>query len=410
MRATASDRFDYIRGIGLIPLDPSKPMGELEATLKLLFQRIAFQGAHRVAYVPFDPNTGAIPSSTPGWKRRIVSGTEGKAAIVESPNVWALMFQKCSHRVCPHADHPVPDVACQTVIDCVPMLFVEYASVLGYSYAGNEEPPARSLEQQWIDWQNGVMLARVKIPNPAIPESLVEYYRQHGIDIVEGWYWVAYQASLAQVPSALLSASFAVMAFDVEDECQKIMGVVKRCPKMSDVLSRAVQTVNSELMPLGFSVDTSTPYTYGGRQLKGPYIVKLSDTKYRLIVPVRKVGSMDLPLVPILIAIAFIFAAIVAYAITVKWSSVQVLYAEGEKMRSQAYEQYINYVTTVCKDPNSEACRQALNHIDAVAGASKSGGGGGGSSLGGEFEKLLLLGFGGLLAVELLPRLIPREG
>lgn len=404
------DRMSYVEAVGLTPVDPSKPMDKLTYALWVLLARGAWQDTYRATYVPFDVETGEIPEAKPSWKKKTIHGENGDVALWTSPNLWLAMYQYFSHEVCgqksPNAHGPVlpvPDVGCVNVIDAVPVLFVDYSTVIGFKYAGPNQPPERELKDQVTDWQNGVMLSRLRLPNASVPEETIQEFEQKfGVTIPRGYYWVAYQASLMTPPGVLLNSNRAVLAVTVEDECQKVLGIIKKCPKMEDVLARAVQETAKMVAPLGFVVDTTYEYTYAGQKLRGPYIVKNHDGTYTVLVPVVKAGSLGPELMPVVYVLVALAVIVIAIAFAVKVVRVDAIYAEADKKRAEAFSQYINFVTSACSDPNNPACQELLKHVTDVANATKpsggSGGGGGGSALD-KMANFIMLGVGAVVAV-----------
>jgi len=379
---TYASRMAYVEAVGLEPIDPSK-MDKRTALLWILLSQAAFQQTYRAIYTPLDVDTGQLPGAKPNWKQKLITQGNGKVAVWTSPNLWLATMQFYTQRICGHKSPnlpgpalPVPDTACIDIIEKLPTLMVDYSVVIGYKYAGTERPPDRPLEAQLKDWENGVMLARVQLPNDNVPEEKLEEYEQKwGVKLPRGWYWVAYEASYLLLPGALATANFAVLAVTVKDACKKyLFGLVKKCPKMDEVLRQTVAAMSKELTPLGFVIDTTTAYTYNGMELKGPYIVKAGSDTYTVVLPVRRTGSLAIPVALIVYAVIIALALIVAYAIAVEIEKVQAVYAVAELKRSEAYEQYVNFVTSVCKDPHSPICQKALENITPVANASKPSG------------------------------------
>lgn len=413
-------RLDYVtNGLKMHGIDPAKPMGKLDYAMWVLLVKGAWQGTYLNIYTPLDVDTGKIPAQVPGWKKKVIKQGQGVVNVWTSPNVYEAMMRFFSTKVChqrspnvPGPRLPVPDVACQYVINQIPVLYVDYSTVIGWEYAGKEQPPARPLNLQLQDWENGVMLSRLRLPNSNVTEEDIKELEQKlGIKIPRGYYWVAYQASLMQLPGSLATANRAVVAITVKDECVRVLGHKIRCPDPAKLLAETVNRFCSYVAPLGFVVDWSYRYTYNGKEFTGPVILKAGEDTYTVLVPIVRQGSLDIPVVALVYGIVLLSALIIAYFIVAKWESVQVVYAEADKARAEAYQQYINFVTNLCRDPNNPACQQALKNVTAVAGASKPGGGSSGAeSLLGGIEKLILVGAGAFLAVKLLPELVGGRG
>ena len=412
-------RLDYVeKALNMHGIDPSKHLDKLGYAMWVLLVKAAWQGTYLNIYTPLDPDTGEIPQSSLGWKKKTIKHGNNSVNVWFSPNVYEVMFRFFATKVChqrspnvPGPRLPTPDVACQYVINKIPILYVDYSTIVGWMYAGPNQPGDRPLDLQLQDWKNGVMLSRIRLPNSNITEETIqEFERKLGIKIPRGYYWVAYQASLMQLPGSLATADRAVVAITVGDECTKILGHKIRCPSPSKVLAQTVREFANYVAPLGFVVDTNYQYEYAGHRFTGPAIVKSGDDTYTVLVPIVRQGSLALPVVAIVYGIIILSALVLVYMMVAKWESVQVIYAEAEKQRSEAYQQYINLVTNLCHDPNNPACQQALQNVTAVANASKSGGGSGGGSGGlfGDIEKLILVGAGAMLAVKLLPELLNR--
>ena len=416
-------RLEYVtKALHMHGIDPTKHLDKFGYAMWTLLVRSAWQGTYTNIYTPLDPNTGQIPPSLLGWEKKVIKHGDNSVNVWFSPNVYLAMLRFFSTKVChqpspnvPGPRLPTPDVACQYVINKIPILYVDYSTIVGWMYAGPNQPGDRPLDLQLRDWENGVMLSRIRLPNSNITEEVIrEYERKLGIKIPRGYYWVAYQATLMELPGALATADRAVVSITVKDECTKVLGHNIWCPSPTKVLAQTVQELAGYISPLGFVVDTNYQYEYGGHKLTGPAIVKAGDDTYTVLVPIARQGSLFIELIPAVVyGIIILSALVLVYMTVAKWESVQVIYAEANRERAEAYQQYVNFVANMCHDPNNPACQKALDNITIVANASKPSGGSGGAGGGfgdlfGNIEKLILIGAGAFLAVKLLPGLLNR--
>jgi len=369
-------RLDYVRAVGLKAFDVAKPMSRLDSALQWVLAFAAKQGgAYRNVYVPIDVKTGQLPHSEPGWKKITVGQGEGAANVWTSPNVWLIMMRHFTHKICPRGPLPTPEAACRTVYEAVPVLIVDYSVPLGYMYAGTERPPDRPLDAQLTDWQNGVELARVHLPNDSVTEEELEKFEaEAGVKIPRGWYWVAYEASLLLPPGDLLDAERALITVTLRVECKKyLFGAIKRCPSDSEIVSKAIAYVQRMLSPLGFTIDTSRTYTVDGRTLRGPAIIKKANGEATVAVPVVRAGSLG-PEVVVFYALVLLIAALIAYAVVIYVKDVAVTYARAAEKRAETFAQYVSLVSAICQaDPDSPACANLTKNVSAVAAASKAG-------------------------------------
>ena len=220
-----------------------------------------------VVYTPLDPYKFTIPDTIQNYKLRKI---KEHYYIAFSPNCYKIFNQ----------------------YDKIPILFVNYTLPISYQYYGEEEPPERSIEEQYNDWKNGYMLCRFKLPNGKITEEkLEEIENTLGEPIPRGYYWVKYHARLVEFPPELTDIYEGVikLTYVITSPLATTPFIKNLYEYFTNEKEKIAQNATNLLNSLGFKIDNNLQYTIGNNIYKGIQILISKDNKYyEVYVPIKK--------------------------------------------------------------------------------------------------------------------------
>lgn len=278
-------------------------------------------GTDTVIYTPIDPRTNKIPS-------RVLDSYPSKKIkdnihIRYSPNIHKMYLETGK----------------------IPLLFVNYKTVLDYKYYGTERPPERPLEKQFEDWRNGYMWGRTPIPNTSHPEKDIKALEVlYGAKIPRGWYWVKYHARLVTLPAVIGKIERGLVKVSYA-----IPSTLATTPLIKDLyqyITKENQKIMQNLIDLlgtvGYKIDNELEYEVGGKKYKGVQIFISKDNKnYEVYAPiVRTTAAQAIQLAPLAIVASVIIA--ISFSITGYFISKAVIISAKEPTKRQ--EAVLNFL------------------------------------------------------------------
>lgn len=306
-----------------IKLGPNNVVKEIVPPLQgddgLLLNLFAAEGWGTVLYVPFDPTTNQIPPQPlDSWPEK----KYGNVIVRYSPNLHRIMLQYYST-----TDEK------GTYITVIPVLFVDYKTPIRALYAGTSKPADRPLDMQYQDWKSGYMRGR----SYKKEDSKKLYCSDYGsptigcipkeVILKAGYWWIAYEARLLELPAGLMIADSDIIKFYYK----KPDGIVYKIPGFSSiaeyVYKKKIKEQYSELQQiLG---------AFGMTIYAEPWVEETSDG-YVVYMPVKRISGLALPAIPMwLIGLAIISVTIIV--------SLHYIYKiEAEK--TGRFRLYINFL------------------------------------------------------------------
>jgi hypothetical protein len=394
------------------------PFTEVEARIAKCFASLL----PTTIYVPFDPETLQFVYID-RYKWKDYTAGEDRVRVSYSPNLYRALLKYYARRE-----------GEKLIIDKIPVLIVNYQAVTGGFWAGTERPADRPLDWQFSDWKQGYMLSRVKVPTPNCQSSEIKVTTCEEWDprlgclrlttrtysLAEGQWWVKYQARLLELPAGLLVADFDVIKLYY----YKPKGVVYKIPGFSSIAEylykrklnkTSVEQMNAVLKAFGVQVCADCSYTIGGRAYVGPAVVE-HDDHYVVYLPVKRVGAMGLPAIPmwliglVIIAVMVSIVSVTLYKIESERQETLQLVISTVKSAQEQHTACYEACNSLPTEEEREKCRLACDKVYAEAINTSEGlFRGAAKTTFGELADLLKWGIAATVVLNVL-QMMPRGG